>query len=71
MVAQVKRVLRDPDSFEHDETRITPANDKGKHTIMMTYRARNGFGGMNVETAIGEVDQSSCAVTVSDLGING
>ena len=68
MVTQVKRILRDPSSFEHAETRITPANAQGKHQIAMTYRARNGFGGMNVDVARGEVDQTNCSVSIESFG---
>ena len=45
VVDQVKVHLRDPDSFEHIETRITP-DIGGGHRLVMTYRSRNGFGGM-------------------------
>jgi hypothetical protein len=51
--------LRDPDSFEHIETSIFP-NDNGEHGLWMTYRARNGFGGMNVERIYARVDHESC-----------
>ena len=38
--------LRDPDSYEHIETRF---GDKGDHILVVTqYRARNGFGGYTV-----------------------
>ena len=61
VVAQVKAGLRDPNSFEHAETKITPVNEKGYHAVIMTYRARNGFGGMNAGRAIASVRQSDCA----------
>jgi hypothetical protein len=67
LVDQVKKQLRDPDSFEHDETRITP-EEKGKHIVSMRYRARNGFGGMNVATAVAEIDHASCQATVVSTG---
>lgn len=67
LVQQVKYQLRDPDSFEHIDTRITPEVN-GKHTIMMQYRARNGFGGMNVATAFGTVDHLTCQATLTDTG---
>lgn len=67
LVEQIKHQLRDPDSFEHDETRITPVQN-GKHIVTMRYRARNGFGGMNVETAIAEVDHNSCDATIISTG---
>ena len=60
----VKNLMRDPDSFEEIETRITPVNDEGFHNILMTYRARNGFGGMNVGEALGLVRNSDCRATI-------
>ena len=61
----VKANLRDPDSFEHIETRIIPANEKGQHAILMKYRAKNGFGGMNVGSALGTVAQTTCDATLA------
>lgn len=60
MQAAIKAQLRDPESFEVVETAITPVDAKGQHRVIMTYRARNGFGGMNIERAIGGVDSTSC-----------
>lgn len=61
IVREVKAGLRDPDSFEHVDTLITPVQpETGLHGVTMTFRARNGFGGMNVGTAIGEVDPVTC-----------
>jgi hypothetical protein len=60
----VRSVMREPDSFEHIETRVTPVDDGGEHNIIMQYRARNGFGGMNVGEAIGTFRNSDCASTV-------
>jgi hypothetical protein len=66
LVDAVKAQLRDPDSFEHDETRVTPATG-GAHTIYMKFRSRNGFGGLNVGVAQGKVSNSTCAVTVDKI----
>ena len=60
----VKNALRDPGSFEHVETRITAADSSGVHTLFMTYRARNGFGGMNVSTAKARVRNAGCGATI-------
>jgi hypothetical protein len=68
---QVKARLREPDSFEHVETRITPVDKSGNHTVMMQYRAKNGFGGTNNPTAIGTVRQSDCAATVTAISLDG
>lgn len=63
-VKQVKEQLRNPDSFRHAETTIGPVLKSGNHAVKMTYRAENGFGGMNVETAIAAVDQNTCEATI-------
>ncbi len=67
MVEQVEGGLREPDSFEHIETRIYP-DDDGEHGAWMTYRARNGFGGMNVERIYGRIDHESCEARVLPEG---
>jgi hypothetical protein len=46
----VKDRLRDPSSFEHIDTVISPVDD-GDHKVVMTYRANNGFGGKTAERA--------------------
>lgn len=60
LVARVKAKLRDPGSFEHVETRIGPVDSDGRHRVFMEYRARNGFGGMNVEHEDGTLRNSDC-----------
>lgn len=62
--AKVVEFLRDPDSFDLIETRITPVDADGRHQIFMTYRARNGFGGMDVATAKGLVANADCSAQV-------
>ena len=64
----VQSQMRDPDSFEHIETKITPVNEKGNHTLIMKYRARNGFGGMTVGEALATIKNSDCSAT--PLSIN-
>ena len=53
VVALTKGALREPDSFEHISTRVTPVDEDGLHRFIMEYRARNGFGGMNVAASTG------------------
>lgn len=55
----MKASLRDPDSLKHVETRISKEKDGG-HSLIMQYRARNGFGGMTVGTAVATVDNKTC-----------
>lgn len=60
LVTAVEPTMRNPDSFEHIETRITRLDSDGNHNALMTFRAENGFGGMNVETAFALVRGGDC-----------
>ncbi len=68
VVRFVKARLRDPDSFEHIETRISAVDENGQHTLIMQYRAANGFGGINLESALATIDNADCrgSVTVTE-----
>ena len=57
---QVKSMMRNPSSFEHISTRVTPVSDAGTHTVIMEYRAENGFGGITVGSALGEYSSTNC-----------
>ena len=59
----IKQNLRDPNSYEHVQTRITPVKD-GEHTLFTSYRARNGFGGMTSGSAIATVNNETCHATI-------
>ena len=59
--ALVSSMMRNPSSFEHIRTRINPVDANGNHTLIMDYRAENGFGGMNVGIATATVSNSTCA----------
>ncbi len=67
VVEAVKLRLRDPDSFEHEETLITPVA-KGRHDFVMRYRAKNGFGGINRSMVLGTLDHDSCNVITLHIG---
>jgi hypothetical protein len=58
----VKGALNDPNSFEHVETRVGTEDERGMHTIVMTFRARNGFGGMLTKQAIGSFRSVDCQI---------
>jgi hypothetical protein len=66
IVSAVKRGLRDPKSYEHIETQITPLDASGKHQLMMHYRATNGFGGMTDGVVTATVDPATCKASVVD-----
>ncbi|WP_313473974.1 hypothetical protein [Stutzerimonas kunmingensis] len=50
----VKQSMNDPDSYEHDQTKFV---DKGDYLVVfMTFRGRNGFGGMVRNEVVANVD---------------
>lgn len=59
----VKRRLRNPASFEHVETTVGPVKD-GVFPATMTYRATNGFGGVDTYTAAGLIEVAGCKAKV-------
>jgi hypothetical protein len=68
---QVQAMARNPDSFEHVETVIYPLDPTsqvdgrgGEHGAWMTYRAQNGFGGMNVERIYARISHEHCMARV-------
>ncbi len=60
----IRQRMRDPDSFEHIETLITPVSPQGTHSLIMRFRARNGFGGMSIGEVTAEVETEGCGYTV-------
>ena len=49
--------LRDPDSFKHRTTTITPGKTSA-FFVLMTYGAKNGFGGYTTEFASARIDMN-------------
>ena len=66
-VRAVKKRLTDPDSFDHDETKTWPVTPEGRNKIVMTFRSRNGFGGMVSNVAAGSFDNAACDAIEIDL----
>jgi hypothetical protein len=64
LVDLFKKSLRDPGSFAHDQTIMSPRDAMGKHNLIMKYRAENGFGGMNVGYVKATVDNASCSFKI-------
>lgn len=60
VVRVVKDRLADPDSFQHIKTLVFPADAMGRHRLLMTYRGRNGFGGMVRGRATAKLYGLSC-----------
>lgn len=57
-------LLRDPDSYESVGWTRVKRNCNG-YTVSGTYRARNGFGGMNLESAVFEFDRAGNVINVT------
>ena len=65
LVSTIKNYLKDPDSFKHRETTITP-NNGGVHVAIMTYGAKNSYGGYVVEKAAARLDTNCNLLEVMD-----
>ena len=65
LVDHVKKNMRDPDSFKHRETTISP-NNGGIHIAIMTYGAKNSYGGYVVEKAAARLDSNCNLLEVMD-----
>jgi hypothetical protein len=61
LVKLIKENLRNPRSFEHIETRVSPKDDKGEHRALTEFRAENGFGGLDTGLASGVFSNANCA----------
>ena len=65
----VRAELEDPGSMATYSTRIAPVDTvTNRHTIIMDFGARNTFGGMARNTAVGWIDHDSCEAEL--LSIN-
>ena len=64
----IRANLNDPGSMETEETRITPVNKNGEHSISLEFTAKNALGGRVRNTAAGTVDNATCIATL--IGID-
>ena len=69
LVQIIKKNLKDPDSFKHRETRITPSENE-VHIVVMTYGAKNSFGGYVVENVIARLTSQCSLIEVMDQRLN-
>jgi len=58
----LKKNLKDPSSYEHISTRVTPVNTDGLHDAVVTYRAKNGFGGFAIGTILATYSNKNCNI---------
>ena len=59
--------LRDPDSFDHVETRITSVDASGEHQLVMRYRAKNAFGGVTLGFVAATIENQGCKATITSI----
>ncbi len=59
----VKRHMNDPKSYDHIETRITPADQNGMHVVIMEFSGKNAFGGTIRNLAQATMRNSDCYIT--------
>lgn len=64
---RIKSGLREPDSYEHIGTRLISSDDRGRDEYISSFRARNGFGGMNVELATIIVNRRTCDILTLEV----
>lgn len=67
-VAAVKERMHDPSSFNHDKTLISK-NINGSHTVRMTFRGKNGFGGTVRSLATGSLNHATCEPTLTNVAM--
>lgn len=67
LMDEVKRKLRDPSSFEHVRTTVTPVSNEGTHWMRMTFRAKNGFGGLDSGLVQAEFANDDCRIRKWDF----
>ncbi|WYK06376.1 hypothetical protein DWF04_022270 [Cereibacter sphaeroides f. sp. denitrificans] len=59
-VSAVKARLRNPDSFEHLETRVLEVDEEGRNIVVMAFWMRDRFGEKKMETALGSFSNKTC-----------
>jgi hypothetical protein len=62
VIDAVKNTLRNPSSFEHINTYVKAVDSEGLNEVTMSYRAQNGFGGMNEVFMVAKIRSSDCEV---------
>ena len=66
IVRDVKRLLNDPDSFEHDQTLVSPMSKEGTHNLTMHFRAKNAFAGYVRGTARATYTNAGCTHVLTE-----
>ncbi len=59
--------MRIPKSYEHIQTNVTDVDAEGNHEFIVSFRAKNGFGGLTSGMAVGKFSNESCQVVEAKL----
>lgn len=65
--ALIRDNLNDPGSMDTIQTRITPVDEDGHHTVALEFTALNALGGRVRLTAYGQVNNESCEATLTGI----
>lgn len=67
LVQAVKRQLDDPGSFKHDRTQVTPVDEAGRHSLVMSFRAKNEYGALVLHDVEAVYRNRDCSVVTWDF----
>lgn len=62
----IKKRLRDPDSYQFVDMQEQETTKQGEKLFVITYRAKNGFGGYNVGQAMFSCDKDNLTIIALD-----
>lgn len=62
----IKKRLRDPDSYQFVDMQEQETSKQGEKLFVVTYRAKNGFGGYNVGQAMFSCDKDNLTIIALD-----
>lgn len=62
----IKDGLRDPDSYEFVDMQEQASSKQGEKLFVVTYRAKNGFGGYNVGKATFVCDKDNLTIVSNE-----
>ena len=67
LVQAVKRQLDDPGSFKHDRTQVTPVDEAGRHSLVMSFRSKNEYGALVLHDVEAVYRNRDCSVVTWDF----
>ena len=62
LIKHVKKSMRDADSFELVESTVYKTEKDGTRFVDMSYKGKNGFGGISLEKVRGKFKNETCEI---------